>query len=131
VTALGKLFRTTASSCRRLFLVVFALGSGLVLGRVAWKRPKGLLDDQIGQTIEAEIKGLAEQYAQGGVPRLTAVIERRIREPGASLYLVANAAGERHGRQYQARCPQTAPLAPAPARRATPAPTRARPSASR
>lgn len=94
MTALGKLFRTTAFKLSLLFLVVFGLGSGLVLGRVALS-VKGLLDDQIGQVIEAEINGLHEQYAQGGVRRLTAVIERRIRDPGASLYLLANAAGER------------------------------------
>ncbi|MBL8590629.1 MAG: HAMP domain-containing protein [Methylobacteriaceae bacterium] len=94
MTALGKLFRTTAFKLALLFLVVFGIGSGLVLGRVALS-VKGLLDDQIAQVIDAEINGLSEQYALGGVRRLTATIERRIREPGASLYLLANAAGER------------------------------------
>lgn len=94
MTALGKLFRTTAFKLSLLFLLVFGLGSGLVLGRVAYS-VKGLLDDQIAQVIEAEINGLYEQYAQGGVRRLTGVIERRTRDPGASLYLLADAAGAR------------------------------------
>lgn len=93
MTALGKLFRTTAFKLSLAYLVVFAIGAGLVLGRVAWN-VKGLMDDQINSTIEAEIKGLSEQYAQGGIRRLVFVVEQRIRQPGASLYLVTNPNGQ-------------------------------------
>lgn len=93
MTALGKLFRTTAFKLSLAYLVVFAIGAGLVLGRVAWN-VKGLMDDQINSTIEAEIKGLSEQYAQGGIRRLVFVIEQRIRQPGASLYLVTSPNGQ-------------------------------------
>ena len=93
MTALGKLFRTTAFKLSLAYLVVFAIGAGLVLGRVAWN-VKGLLDDQINSTIEAEIKGLSEQYAQGGIRRLVFVVEQRIRQPGASLYLVTSPNGQ-------------------------------------
>ena len=41
------------------------------------------------QTIDAEIKGLADQYADGGLNQLVAVVERRSRTPGSSIYLVA------------------------------------------
>ena len=77
MTALGKLFRTTAFKLSLAYLIVFAIGAGLVLGRVGWN-VKGLMDDQINSTIEAEIKGLSEQYAQGGIRRLVFVIEQRI-----------------------------------------------------
>ncbi len=93
MTALGKLFRTTAFKLSLAYLVVFAIGAGLVLGRVAWN-VKGLMDDQITSTIDAEIKGLSEQYAQGGLRRLVFVIEQRIRQPGASLYLATSPAGQ-------------------------------------
>ena len=93
MTALGKLFRTTAFKLSLAYLVVFAIGAGLVLGRVGWN-VKGLMDDQINSTIEAEIKGLSEQYAQGGIRRLVFVIEQRIRQPGASLYLVTSPNGQ-------------------------------------
>ena len=93
MTVLGKLFRTTAFKLSLAYLVVFAIGAGLVLGRVAWN-VKGLMDDQINSTIEAEIKGLSEQYAQGGIRRLVFVVEQRIRQPGASLYLVTNPNGQ-------------------------------------
>lgn len=93
MTALGKLFRTTAFKLSLAYLIVFAIGAGLVLGRVAWN-VKGLMDDQINSTIEAEIKGLSEQYGQGGIRRLVFVVEQRIRQPGASLYLVTNPNGQ-------------------------------------
>jgi signal transduction histidine kinase len=93
VTALGKLFRTTAFKLSVVYLVVFALGAGVVMGWVAWNMRR-LVDEQIGATVEAEINGLSEQYAQGGVRRLVDVIERRVRQPNASLYLVTNFQGQ-------------------------------------
>lgn len=94
MTALGKLFRTTAFKLSIAFLAIFALGSGLVLSRIGYS-VKRLLDEQTAQTIEAELNGLSEQYAQGGVRRLIQVVDRRVREPGASLYLVTTFAGEK------------------------------------
>ncbi|MDO9439598.1 MAG: ATP-binding protein [Beijerinckiaceae bacterium] len=93
MTALGKLFRTTAFKLSLAYLVIFAIGAGLVLGRIAWN-VKGLIDEQISQTIDAEITGLSEQYTQGGIRRLVYVVEQRTRQPGASLYLVTTFAGQ-------------------------------------
>jgi signal transduction histidine kinase len=92
VTALGKLFRTTAFKLSLAFFAIFAIGSGLVLGRVAFS-VKGLLDAQIEQVIEAEVNGLQEQFVQGGVRRLIDTIDKRAREPGSSIYLVKRADG--------------------------------------
>lgn len=93
MTPLGKLFRTTAFKLSVVYLVVFAIGAGLVMGWVAWNMRR-LVDEQIGATVEAEINGLSEQYGQGGIRRLVDVIERRVRQPGASLYLVTNFQGQ-------------------------------------
>ncbi len=93
MTILGKLFRTTAFKLSLAYLVVFAIGGIIVLGSVAWS-VNSLLDVQIGQTVEAEITGLAEQYETGGIRHLIDVIERRTRQPGSSLYLVTDFAGE-------------------------------------
>jgi signal transduction histidine kinase len=49
--------------------------------------------DQLNETIEAEVKGLSEQYRQGGLRRLATIVERRSRQPGASLYLITDFAG--------------------------------------
>ncbi|HUZ66031.1 MAG TPA: HAMP domain-containing sensor histidine kinase [Beijerinckiaceae bacterium] len=93
MTALGKLFRTTALKLSLAYLVIFSIGAGLVLGRVALN-VKSLVDQQIAQTIAAQITGLAEQYSQGGIRRLVKAVVRRTQAPGASLYLVTTPAGE-------------------------------------
>ncbi|MEH3117191.1 MAG: ATP-binding protein [Methylorubrum populi] len=90
---LGKIFRTTAFKLSLAYLVLFAVLASLGLGYVAWNARR-VLDDQIVSTIDAEINGLSEQYTAGGLRRLIAVVERRAREPGASLYLVTTPAGE-------------------------------------
>jgi signal transduction histidine kinase len=93
VTALVKLFRTTVFKISLAYLVIFAIGAGLVLGNVG-ANVKALIEEQIAQTIAADIAGLSEQYAQGGIRRLAESIENRSRRPGAGLYLVTNPSGE-------------------------------------
>ncbi|MFE1601472.1 sensor histidine kinase [Methylobacterium sp. ID0610] len=92
-TRLLTLFRTTAFKLSLAYLLVFAAFAFFALGYVAWNA-RQVLDDQIVSTIEAEISGLSDQYAAGGIRRLVSVVERRSREPGASLYLVTTPAGE-------------------------------------
>jgi signal transduction histidine kinase len=94
VTGLGKLFRTTAFKLSLAYLAIFAIFAFVILGYVAWNTQR-VLDAQIVSTIEAEISGLSEQYRTGGLRRLVFVVERRAREPGASLYLVTTPNGER------------------------------------
>ncbi|MBV9076259.1 MAG: HAMP domain-containing histidine kinase, partial [Methylobacteriaceae bacterium] len=98
VTARGsffpKLVRTTAFKLSLAYLLVFAIFAFLILGYVAWNASR-VLDGQIIETIEAEIAGLADQYRTAGIRRLVAIVDRRARQPGASLYLVTNFQGER------------------------------------
>jgi signal transduction histidine kinase len=93
VIALGKLFRSTAFKLSLAFLALSAIGAGLVLGIVAFE-VVSFVDDEIKQTIAAEANGLSEQYQQGGIRRLGLIIERRAHQPGSSLYLLTNFAGE-------------------------------------
>ena len=90
---MSRLFRATAFRLALTILGLSAVGAGLVLGVVAWQVIK-LVDEEIAQTVEAEASGLAEQYEQGGIRRLGAVIQARSREPGSTLYLLTDAAGE-------------------------------------
>ena len=101
--SLSKVFRTTAFKLSVAYLVIFGIGSAFVLGGVAWN-VNGLLNEQITQTIQAEITGLAEQYEVGGIRQLVEAIDRRTRLPGSSLYLVTNYAGRNHHGQ----CPHLA-----------------------
>ncbi len=93
MTAIGKLFRSTAFKISLAYLVVAAIGAGLVLVRAAWHVEK-LIDAQFAQTIDTDITGLAEQYSEGGITRLVRAVERRAEQPGAGLYLVTTHAGE-------------------------------------
>src|SRR5436305_6407891 len=93
MTALGKLLRTTAFKLTLVYLTVFALFAAFLLVYFAWNTRR-LITEQITQTVDAEITGLAEQYRQGGIRRLVFVGDARSRRPGSSLYLVTTRAGE-------------------------------------
>lgn len=86
--------RILRSSIFRLALLyVFLLGVSvaILLGFIYWSTA-GYMDRQITATIEAEIRGLAEQYRRRGLTGLTSVIGERVaRDPvGSSLYLLVN-----------------------------------------
>lgn len=93
MTALGKLLRTTAFKLTLVYLVVFALFAAFLLVYFALNTRR-LITEQITQTVDAEITGLAEQYNTGGIRRLVYVVEVRARRPGSSLYLVTSFNGE-------------------------------------
>jgi signal transduction histidine kinase len=93
VTALGKLFRTTTFKLTLVYLTVFALFAVFLLGYFALNTRR-LITEQINETVDAEITGLAEQYRLGGIRRLVIVVDARARRPGSSLYLVTTFAGE-------------------------------------
>ena len=91
---LPKLFRTTAFRLSLIYLSVFSVSVFLILGYVAWSATR-IFNEQLVETIEAEIGGLAEQYRTAGIRRLVAIVDRRSRQPGASLYLLTTFQGER------------------------------------
>ncbi len=93
MTALGKLFRTTTFRLTLVYLTVFALFAAFLLAYFALNTRR-LIDQQITETVNAEITGLAEQYRQGGIRRLVIVIDARARRPGSSLYLVTTFTGQ-------------------------------------
>ncbi len=93
MTALGKLFRTTTFKLTLVYLTVFALFAAFLLGYFALNTRR-LIDEQITETVNAEITGLSEQYRQGGIRRLVLVVDSRARRPGSSLYLVTTFNGE-------------------------------------
>ena len=93
MTALGKLFRTTTFKLTLVYLTVFALFAAALLAYFALNTRR-LITEQITETVNAEITGLAEQYRIGGIRRLVVTIDARARRPGSSLYLVTTFTGE-------------------------------------
>jgi signal transduction histidine kinase len=93
VTALAKLFRATAFRLALAILAVSAVGAGVVLAIIAWQ-VVAVVDEEIARTIDAEAKGLTDAYNHDGLVGLYSSIEARKRQPGASLYLLTDPAGE-------------------------------------
>lgn len=91
--ALAKLFRTTAFKISLAYLVITSVGAGLIFLSVGWN-VRTLIEQQITQTVDADIIGLAERYSEAGITGLVDLIDQRVRQPGAGLYLVTTPAGE-------------------------------------
>ena len=87
MTTLGKLFRTTAFKLALAYSIVFALAAGGVFAGIGWN-VRNVVDNQIADTIDADIRGLADQYAEGGIYQVVQSIERRLQRPGDDIYLV-------------------------------------------
>jgi signal transduction histidine kinase len=93
MTAVGKLLRTTAFRLTLVYLAVFALFAAFVLAYFSWNTRR-LITEQITETVDSEIRGLTDQYGQGGIRRLVFAIDARSVRPGSNLYLLTTAAGE-------------------------------------
>ncbi len=89
MTALSKLFRTTTFRLSLTFLALFSAAAIVAVVYIYWNTTV-LLSRQLNQTIDAELKGLAEQYRAGGLDQLVRTVAERSRTPGNSLYLVAD-----------------------------------------
>ncbi len=84
---------TTAARLSALYTLLFGICAiGLVFYMTAVS--VRMLTSQTQDTINEEVVGLARAYQRGGLPLLVRTIERRSRQPGANLYLIANANGE-------------------------------------
>jgi len=93
MTAVGKLLRTTAFRLTLVYLAVFALFAAFVLVYFSWNTRR-LITEQITETVDSEIRGLTDQFDQGGIRRLVFAIDARSVRPGSNLYLLTTAAGE-------------------------------------
>ncbi|MFO1127249.1 MAG: HAMP domain-containing sensor histidine kinase [Rhodospirillales bacterium] len=68
--------RTSAFRLTFLYAVVFAASVLVLLAFLYW-RTIALIDRQAHDTIEAEVRGLAEQYEQRGLPGLVELVRQR------------------------------------------------------
>jgi signal transduction histidine kinase len=93
VTVLRRLIGTTAFKLSVIYMLASAIFAGGLLLYVGWNARR-LIDEQIGQTLTAQINGLADQYRIGGIRRLQTIIERRSRQPGSFLLLLQGPQGE-------------------------------------
>jgi signal transduction histidine kinase len=91
-----KFVRTSAFRVGVVYLAIFVASVGGLLGFIYWQTA-GLIERQTVATIDAEIKGLAEQYNRQGLGGLIQVVALRsaVDRAGSSLYLVTDPERER------------------------------------
>ncbi len=92
MTAFLKLFQITTFRLSIIFMLIFSSAAALTIGYIYW-RTVDILNNQLDQTIEAELKGVAEHYYQGGIRRLITAIALRSSRPGNSIYLISDEEG--------------------------------------
>jgi signal transduction histidine kinase len=87
------LTRTSSFRFALLYAAVFSASVVALLAFIYWSTV-AVLDQQIDATIEAELRGLSEQYRAEGLPGLVEVIRARAGEPGNTdrVYLLADPA---------------------------------------
>ena len=105
MTALTKLFRTVAFRLSLTYLALFGAAAAVAMVYIYWNTTV-LLSRQLHQTIDAELKGLAEQYKAGGLDQLVKTVADRSETPGNSLYLVADSEGHRMAGNLSAVAPE-------------------------
>ena len=76
MTALGKVVRTTAFKLSVIYFAVFSVFAVAFVLYLSWNT-NALLEAQLKETIETEIRGLAEQGRTGGLAAIFQTIEQR------------------------------------------------------
>jgi len=101
-------FRTTGFRFALLYLAPFGASVLVLFGFIYWTSIE-IIDSQTNAAIEAEIKGLSEQYRAQGLARLRAIVAERSTSPGDgdSIYLLVDPAGNALAGNLRA-WPQTA-----------------------
>jgi hypothetical protein len=94
VSASGKLLGSSTFRLAALYLFLFALSVGAILGYIYWNTAL-LLERQTDETIRAEVQGLADQYQLRGVLGLAETIRSRGQDATGALYLLETPLGER------------------------------------
>ena len=86
-----RLFRTSTFRLSLLYVALFGASVLVLLAFIYWTTVR-VIDGQTSDTIEAEVRGLAEQYRARGMRQLVAVIEERSGPYGDpdSVYLLAD-----------------------------------------
>lgn len=90
--SLPAIMRTTAARLSALYFILFAL-CAVLLAFYMTSLSASMLTAQTMETINEEVLGLDQAYRRGGLPFLVRVVEQRSRQPGANLYLIADANG--------------------------------------
>lgn len=84
---------TTAVRLSALYLALFAI-CAIALVFYVTAISERLLRDQTQRAVKVELGAIADVYQKGGVVGLVRAVDRRSRQPGANLYIIATPQGE-------------------------------------
>ncbi|WP_455272231.1 sensor histidine kinase [Rhizobium herbae] len=93
MSRLRVLFRTTAVRLSALYLLLFSLCAAFLVFYVTAMSQR-LLEQQTKDAVTAEVSQIEQIYGRAGVNGLLRTLERRARQPGANLYVIAGPTGE-------------------------------------
>lgn len=86
-------FRSTAVRLSALYILLFALCAAFLVFYVTALSER-LLNQQTRDAVLQEVSDVQRIYSRGGINPLLRMMERRARQPGASLYVIAGPNGE-------------------------------------
>ncbi|WP_337266411.1 sensor histidine kinase [Oryzifoliimicrobium ureilyticus] len=87
------LFKSTAVRLSALYIILFALCAATLVFYVT-AMSENLLTSQIRTAVRQEVEQVQRAYDAGGMNLLLRVMERRARQPGANLYIIAGPSGD-------------------------------------
>ncbi|KQW31115.1 histidine kinase [Rhizobium sp. Root274] len=90
---LGVVLRSTAVRLSALYIVLFALCAAFLVFYVTGLSER-ILNNQTREALSQEVQEIQGAYQRGGINQLLRTMERRARQPGANLYVIAGPNGE-------------------------------------
>ncbi|KPF41113.1 HAMP domain-containing sensor histidine kinase [Rhizobium sp. AAP43] len=89
----GVLFKSTAVRLSALYIVLFALCAAFLVFYVTGLSER-ILNNQTRDALRQEVEEIEGAFDRGGINQLLRTLERRARQPGANLYVMAGPNGE-------------------------------------
>ncbi|WP_064706672.1 sensor histidine kinase [Rhizobium bangladeshense] len=87
------LFKSTAVRLSALYILLFAICAATLVFYVTAMSER-LLTGQIRDAVRQEVEQVQRAYDAGGMNLLLRTMERRARQPGANLYIIAGPSGD-------------------------------------
>lgn len=90
---LGVLAKSTAVRLSALYIILFALCAAFLVFYVTGLAER-ILNNQTRDALRQEVTEIQGAFERGGINQLLRTMERRARQPGANLYVIASPSGE-------------------------------------
>ncbi len=90
---LGVVLRSTSVRLSALYIFLFALCAAFLVIYVTGLSER-ILNNQTREALSQEVQEIQGAYQRGGINQLLRTMERRARQPGANLYVIAGPNGE-------------------------------------